>query len=258
MKASIGHVEDLPKSKLGVDLEKDFEPDYQVIHGKAKVIDELKKAAKDKENIYLATDPDREGEAIAWHIAEKLKAASARTSTASSSTRSPRRRCQEAIKQPAQDRPGPVDAQQARRILDRLVGYQLSPLLWDKVRRGLSAGRVQSVAVRLIVEREREIQAFNPEEYWTIEARRSKARQPPTFARPARRASTARSSTARRSGRERDRRRRRSSTDAAAQRLDRHEGRAARAPPQAHAAVHHLHACSRRPRASSASAPSAP
>jgi DNA topoisomerase I len=182
VKASIGHVMDLPKSKLGVDIEKDFAAEYHVIQGKAKVLDEIKKAAKDKENIYLAPDPDREGEAIAWHIAQKL---------------GPRKRnihrvlfneitkkaVLEALKSPGKLDQHRFDAQQARRILDRLVGYKLSPLLWDKVRRGLSAGRVQSVAVRIIAEREREIRAFTPEEYWTVEARLEGADPPPFTAR---------------------------------------------------------------------------
>src|SRR6267143_3469488 len=179
VKASIGHVLDLPKSKLGVDLDKDFAPEYHVIHGKTKILEEIKKAAKDKENIYLAPDPDREGEAIAWHIAQKL---------------GPRRKnvhrvlfneitkkaVLEALKNPGKLDQNRFEAQQARRILDRLVGYKLSPLLWTKVRRGLSAGRVQSVAVRIIVEREREIRAFLPEEYWTVEARLD-ADAPPAF-----------------------------------------------------------------------------
>ncbi|HLY38948.1 MAG TPA: type I DNA topoisomerase [Candidatus Binatia bacterium] len=182
VKASVGHVMDLPKSKLGVDIENDFAPEYHVIQGKAKVLDEIKRAAKDKENVYLAPDPDREGEAIAWHIAQKL---------------GPRRKnvhrvlfneitkkaVLEALKNPAKLDRNRFDAQQARRILDRLVGYKLSPLLWDKVRRGLSAGRVQSVAVRIIAEREREIRAFTPEEYWTVEARLEGGQPPPFNAR---------------------------------------------------------------------------
>jgi DNA topoisomerase-1 len=168
VKASVGHVVDLPKSKLGVDVEHDFEPEYQVIHGKGKVIDELKKAAKDKDNIYLAPDPDREGEAIAWHIAERIgRKKNVHRVLFNEITK---RAVQEAIKHPLQLDRNKFDAQQARRVLDRLVGYQLSPLLWKKVRRGLSAGRVQSVAVRLITEREREIRAFVKEEYWTIAA----------------------------------------------------------------------------------------
>jgi DNA topoisomerase-1 len=168
VKASVGHVVDLPKSKLGVDIANDFKPDYAVIHGKSKVIDELKKAAKDKENIYLAPDPDREGEAIAWHIAERL--GSKKNIHRVLFNEITKKAVQEAIKNPLQLDRAKFDAQQARRVLDRLVGYQLSPLLWNKVRRGLSAGRVQSVAVRLITERERAIRAFVKEEYWTITA----------------------------------------------------------------------------------------
>jgi len=168
VKASVGHVVDLPKSKLGVDIEKDFTPEYAVIHGKGKVIDDLKKAAKDKDNIYLAPDPDREGEAIAWHIAQRIgRKKNVHRVLFNEITK---KAVQEAIKNPQKVDQNKVDAQVARRILDRLVGYQISPLLWKKVRRGLSAGRVQSVAVRIITEREREIRAFVKEEYWTIAA----------------------------------------------------------------------------------------
>lgn len=172
--ASVGHVKDLPKSKLGVDVENDFEPEYEVIRGKGKVITELKKAAKGADAIYLAPDPDREGEAIAWHIAEEIG-----NMKVSAKTKPPviyrvlfnevtERAIKEAIKNPFEIDSNKFDAQQARRVLDRLVGYQVSPILWDKVRRGLSAGRVQSVAVRLICEREELIKAFNPVEYWSI------------------------------------------------------------------------------------------
>ncbi len=168
VRASVGHVVDLPKSKLGVDIDRDFKPEYQVIHGKGKVIEDLKKAAKDKEHIYLAPDPDREGEAIAWHIAERLgRKKNVHRVLFNEITK---KAVQEAIKSPQKLDQNKFEAQVARRILDRLVGYQLSPLLWNKVRRGLSAGRVQSVAVRLITERERAIRAFVKEEYWTIEA----------------------------------------------------------------------------------------
>src|SRR5258706_1111275 len=178
VKASVGHVADLPKSKLGVDIENDFEPEYAVIHGKGKVIEELKKAAKGKENIYLAPDPDREGEAIAWHIAEKLgRKRNVRRVLFNEITK---RSVEEAIRNPQKLDRNLYEAQQTRRILDRLVGYQISPLLWKKVRRGLSAGRVQSVAVRIICEREREIQAFQPKEYWSITAQLD-ATQPPPF-----------------------------------------------------------------------------
>src|SRR5216684_2065926 len=168
VKASVGHIMDLPKSKLGVDIEKDFAPEYQVLHGKKKIISELKQAAKGKEHIYLAPDPDREGEAIAWHIAENLgRKTNVHRVLFNEITK---RSVQEAIKNPHELDRNLYEAQQTRRILDRLVGYQISPLLWKKVRRGLSAGRVQSVAVRIICEREREIQAFVPQEYWTLDA----------------------------------------------------------------------------------------
>src|SRR5262245_58509274 len=182
VKASIGHVMDLPKSKLGVDVEKDLAPEYHVIQGKTKVLDEIKKAAEDKENIYLAPDPDREGEAIAWHIAQKLgrRRKNVHRVLFNEITK---KAVLEALKNPGKLDRNRFDAQQARRILDRLVGYKLSPLLWDKVRRGLSAGRVQSVAVRIIAEREREIRAFTPEEYWTVEARLEAGNPPPFTAR---------------------------------------------------------------------------
>jgi len=184
VKASVGHIMDLPKSKLGVDIEHDFAPDYQVIHGKKKIIAELKAAAKGKEHIYLAPDPDREGEAIAWHIAENLgHGPNVQRVLFNEITK---KAVQEAIQNPrALDR-GRFDAQQARRVLDRLVGYQISPLLWKKVRRGLSAGRVQSVAVRIVCEREREIQAFKAKEYWSITATLESAVPPPFAARLAR------------------------------------------------------------------------
>jgi DNA topoisomerase-1 len=180
VKASVGHVVDLPKSKLGVDIEKDFAPEYQIIHGKSKIITELRQAAKGKETIYLAPDPDREGEAIAWHIAERLDGhrANVRRVLFNEITK---RAVQEALKHPKDLDQNLFEAQQTRRILDRLVGYQISPLLWQKVRRGLSAGRVQSVAVRIVCEREREIQAFQKVEYWSITAQLD-GREPPTFA----------------------------------------------------------------------------
>ncbi|MGE0824095.1 MAG: type I DNA topoisomerase [Candidatus Binatia bacterium] len=167
VKASVGHIVDLPKSKLGVDVNKGFAAEYHVIQGKAKVIEDLRKAAKDKEHIYLASDPDREGEAIAWHIADKIdtKGKHLHRILLNEITK---KAVQDAINKPTELNRDRYDAQIARRILDRLVGYQISPLLWKKVRRGLSAGRVQSVAVRIITEREREIQAFVPEEYWSI------------------------------------------------------------------------------------------
>jgi DNA topoisomerase-1 len=180
VKASIGHVVDLPKSKLGVDIENDFETEYAVIHGKSGVLSEIKQAAKDKDTIYLAPDPDREGEAIAWHIARKLGHPKRKNVRRVLFNEITKRAVQDAIAHPRDLDQNLFEAQQARRVLDRLVGYRLSPLLWQKVRRGLSAGRVQSVAVRIIVEREREIRAFVPEEYWTVDARLD-ASQPPTF-----------------------------------------------------------------------------
>jgi DNA topoisomerase-1 len=179
VKASVGHVVDLPKSKLGVDVKKDFAPDFHVIQGKKKVVDELKRAAKGKENIYLASDPDREGEAIAWHIADQVAKNHKRIHRVLFNEIT-KKAVQEAIAKPqALDR-NKFDAQIARRVLDRLVGYQISPLLWKKVRRGLSAGRVQSVAVRLVCEREREIRAFESVEYWSLTAL-LEGRLPPSF-----------------------------------------------------------------------------
>ena len=169
VKASMGHVRDLPKSKLGVDIEKGFVPDYQPIKGKEDVISDLKKAAKKSGRVYLATDPDREGEAISWHLKELLGIPDDKTYrvTFNEITRNV---VNQSIAAPRAIDQDLVDAQQARRILDRIVGYELSPLLWKKIRRGLSAGRVQSVATRLVVEREEEIRAFVPQEYWSIEA----------------------------------------------------------------------------------------
>ena len=169
VKASVGHVKDLPVKEMGIDIENDFTPSYMVIPGKEAVIRDLKKAAKEADTVYLAPDPDREGEAIAWHMAEEIKGKAKKVYrvTFNEITKTA---VQEAIKHPGKIDVMKVDAQQARRVLDRLVGYELSPLLWRKVRRGLSAGRVQSVAVRLIVDREREIGAFVQEEYWSINA----------------------------------------------------------------------------------------
>jgi DNA topoisomerase-1 len=171
VKASVGHIRDLPKSTLGVDVDHDFAPKYLTIKGKGDIIKELKAAAKSASEVYLATDPDREGEAIAWHLAEILKLENPKRIELHEITKDA---ALAAIADPhAIDMPR-VMAQQARRILDRLVGYKISPLLWAKVRGGLSAGRVQSVAVRLIVDREREIKAFIPREYWSITARLAK------------------------------------------------------------------------------------
>ncbi|MDQ6780894.1 MAG: type I DNA topoisomerase, partial [Candidatus Eremiobacteraeota bacterium] len=165
--ASVGHVRDLPKSRLGVDPDNDFAPSYVTIKGKGDVIKELRAAAKKADHIYLATDPDREGEAIAWHLAELLKLQHPQRIELHEITKSA---AQAALKNPSDVNIDRVNAQQARRILDRLVGYKISPLLWRKVRGGLSAGRVQSVAVKLIVDREREIDAFVKHRYWTVAA----------------------------------------------------------------------------------------
>jgi DNA topoisomerase I len=179
---SVGHVMDLPKSKLGVAIDDDFKPEYHVIAGKAKVLKEIQTQAKKADNIYLATDPDREGEAIAWHIADQLGKvrASVRRVLLHEITQGAVR---QAVANPEQLNHDLFDAQQARRVLDRLVGYQISPLLWEKVKRGISAGRVQSVALRIIVEREKEREAFRAEEYWTLDARLEAANPPPFKAR---------------------------------------------------------------------------
>jgi DNA topoisomerase I len=175
VKASVGHIRDLPKSSLGVDVERDFTPKYLTIKGKGDVIKELKSAVKAASDVYLATDPDREGEAIAWHLAELLKLGDPKRIELHEITKDA---ALAALKHPHHIDMDRVNAQQARRILDRLVGYKISPLLWAKVRSGLSAGRVQSVAVRLIVDREREITAFVPREYWTISALLAGERDP--------------------------------------------------------------------------------
>ena len=172
VKASLGHIKDLPKRDLAVDVEHGFEPRYEVIEGKRKLISELKRPQRRSRAVYLAADPDREGEAICFHLQEELR---------DNRKDGPRiyrvmfneitkKAIEKAFEKPGQVDINLVDAQQARRVLDRLVGYKISPLLWDKVRRGLSAGRVQTVALRVIVEREREIRAFVPKEYWTIDA----------------------------------------------------------------------------------------
>ncbi len=180
VRASLGHVKDLPKRKLGVDVAHDFEPEYEVIRGKQPLLKELRTAARKADKVFLATDPDREGEASAFHLAEEL-----------GGPRSPKigrvlfheitqRAVQQAVRNPLPLDANKFDSQQARRVLDRLVGYRISPLLWDKIRKGLSAGRVQSVAVRLIVEREDEIRQFVPREYWTLDALLA-AKLPPKF-----------------------------------------------------------------------------
>ena len=172
VKACMGHLRDLPKSTLGVDIENDFEPNYRPIKGKEDIINDLKKAAKSSEAVYLATDPDREGEAISWHLKALLglEEGKARRVTFNEITK---RVVNEAIAAPRAIDQDLVDAQQARRILDRIVGYQLSPLLWKKIRRGLSAGRVQSVATRMVCDREKEIADFQPQEYWSLDVRLS-------------------------------------------------------------------------------------
>ena len=181
VKASVGHVMDLPKSKLGVDIEKDFEPKYIVIRGKAPVVKELKAAAKKADRILLATDPDREGEAIAFHVAAAISGSMKNGEIYRVLFNEiTKKAILQAIEHPGKIDVNKVDAQQARRILDRLVGYQISPILWAKVRRGLSAGRVQSVALRLICEREDEIKAFVPEEFWSLTAL-LEAKLPPQF-----------------------------------------------------------------------------
>src|ERR1017187_2965528 len=184
VKASLGHVKDLPKKDLAVDVENGFEPRYEVIDGKKKLLHELKQAAKKVEEVYLAADPDREGEAICYHLQEELQGGK----------NGPRifrvmfneitkKAVEKAFEKPGQVDIHLVDAQQARRVLDRLVGYKISPLLWDKVRRGLSAGRVQTVALRVVVEREREIKAFVPREYWTLDAELHAKKPPHVLAR---------------------------------------------------------------------------
>jgi DNA topoisomerase I len=176
VEASLGHIKDLPKSKLGVDIEGDFSTEYDVIPGKEKVVAKLKKLAKDAAAIYLAPDPDREGEAIAAHLAEELTDGFTKKKRGGTPVHRvtfneiTKKAVQEAFQHPRDIDRNLVDAQQTRRVLDRIVGYQVSPLLWDKVRRGLSAGRVQTVALRLIVDRDREIKAFDKKEYWTIDA----------------------------------------------------------------------------------------
>jgi len=171
VKASLGHIKDLPKRDLAVDVDHDFEPHYEVIEGKKKLIAELKAAAKKVDEIYLAADPDREGEAICYHLQEELQDKKGVTKIFRVMFNEiTKKAVQKAFETPTQVNKNLVDAQQARRVLDRLVGYKISPLLWDKVRRGLSAGRVQTVALRVIVEREREIRAFLKKEYWTVDA----------------------------------------------------------------------------------------
>ncbi|HEX6051106.1 MAG TPA: DNA topoisomerase, partial [Gemmatimonadaceae bacterium] len=177
VKATVGHVRDLPEKKLGIDIEKGFEPEYVTISGKEKTLAELKSAASDSKEVFLATDPDREGEAIAWHVAEQIRrrgGAPVRRVLFHEITKDA---VQRALASAGTIDERKVEAQQARRVLDRLVGYKASPILWKTVKKGISAGRVQTVALRLIVEREREIRAFKPVEYWTIEAQLEKNEQ---------------------------------------------------------------------------------
>jgi len=183
VKASIGHIKDLPKRDLAVDIDNGFEPRYEVIEGKKKLIQELKQAAKAADNVYLAADPDREGEAICFHLQEVLQDGKKKDGPPIYRVmfnEITKKAIQKAMEKPGQVNTSLVEAQQARRVLDRLVGYKISPLLWDKVRRGLSAGRVQTVALRLIVEREREIRAFQKKEYWTIDVDLA-AKKPPVL-----------------------------------------------------------------------------
>lgn len=180
VRASMGHVRDLPKKNLGVDIKHGFAPQYEVLPARKKVLEELKAAAQGASTIFLAADPDREGEAICWHLAEELGGKQKKKVRRVVFNEITKRAIEEAFQHPTDVDERKVDAQQARRILDRLVGYKVSPILWDKVRRGLSAGRVQSVAMRLICERERQVRAFVPEEYWTVHAHLSAGR-PPAF-----------------------------------------------------------------------------
>ncbi|RPJ09740.1 MAG: type I DNA topoisomerase [Deltaproteobacteria bacterium] len=180
VKATVGHIKDLPEGDLGVDLQKDFRPEYVSIPGKSKVLRDLKKTAKGLRDIYLGPDPDREGEAIAWHVAEEIGDEDKNIYRVLFNEIT-QRAVLDALRHPGKLQQTKYEAQQARRILDRLVGYQISPILWEKVRRGLSAGRVQSVAVRIICEREREIQSFVPEEYWSLTATVQGKESPVTF-----------------------------------------------------------------------------
>ncbi|MEE8411514.1 MAG: DNA topoisomerase, partial [Acidobacteriota bacterium] len=179
VKASMGHVRDLPKRTLGVN-EESFEPEYAVLPDKKKTLADLKKSAKNAEAVYLASDPDREGEAICWHLMEELRKSTNAKFHRVLFNEITKRAILAAFESPLEIDMHKVEAQQARRILDRLVGYKISPLLWEKVRRGLSAGRVQSVALRIICEREREIQQFEAREYWSLTARLA-GENPPDF-----------------------------------------------------------------------------
>src|SRR5581483_1252112 len=175
IKSSFGHVRDLPKREFGIDVEKDFEPKYVIPTKAKKVIAELKKEARKADQVILATDQDREGESISWHLAKTLGLENPKRIVFHEITKSA---IEKALQEPGHIDMHLVDAQQARRILDRIVGYKLSPFLWKKVSKGLSAGRVQSVAVRLVVEKEREIQKFVPQEYWQVQANLRKGTEP--------------------------------------------------------------------------------
>ena len=168
--ASNGHVRDLPKSQLGIDVENDYEPKYITIRGKGDILAGLRKAAKKADKVYLATDPDREGEAISWHLSKALKLDEKKKMRRITFNEITKTAVKASIKEARDIDMNLVDAQQTRRMLDRMVGYRISPVLWAKVKRGLSAGRVQSVALRIIGDREDEINAFIPEEYWTLDA----------------------------------------------------------------------------------------
>ena len=167
VKSSMEHVKDLPKTKLGVDVDNNFEPQYKVVKGREKLLKELKALAKKSKNVYLAPDPDREGEAIAWHLAQELGGAKINIFRVNFNEIT-KKAILQGVDNPGEINLNRVNSQQTRRILDRLVGYKISPLLWRKVRKGLSAGRVQSVAVRLICEREKAIESFVAQEYWKI------------------------------------------------------------------------------------------
>ena len=180
VKASMGHLRDLPKSKMGVDLETDFTPQYIPVRGKESLIKELKAEAAKADTVYLATDPDREGEAISWHLKELLGLPDEKAQRVTFNEIT-QKVVRDSIAKPRDIDYDLVDAQQARRVLDRIVGYQLSPLLWKKVRRGLSAGRVQSVATRMVVDRENEIRAFGPREYWSLDVKLSRIGRPGSF-----------------------------------------------------------------------------
>ena len=250
VKATIGHLRDLPTRELGVDVENGFEPKYVTIKGKTKTLAELKKAAKAASAIYLATDPDREGEAIAWHVADQISSPSGCRLHRVLFHEITKDAVQEAHRNPGRIDEQKVDAQQARRILDRLVGYKASPILWNSIKTGLSAGRVQTVALRLIVEREREIRAFKPQEYWTIEALCAKDGQ--TFEAP-----LAQDRGPQAAARERGRGPGGGGRGAEPP-VRRHQGGASEPQEASGGAVHHQHRCSRKRPRSWASPPGAP